>query len=160
MMPGMSKEATDWGWDWALLKINTYILSMFPIAMREILLAVSIKWMDGLIEYGLRPKCGPNWFKNWCSSNFGDTTKDEVYYTPIYYTLSHFSRLFDLVLKSETVIDHNDVMVTAAENPDGSRVLVVFNTQDHPVNLRLNLQGENAQWTIAAQAIQTVVIPN
>ena len=105
---------------------------------------------------------GPNWFKNWCVAPIlVDTTKDEVYYTPIYYTLSHFSRFIRPGAEVlETVIDHNDVMVTAAENPDGSRVLVVFNPQDHPVNLRLNLQGENAQWTIAAQAIQTVVIPN
>ena len=39
-------------------------------------------------------------------------------------------------------------------------MLVVFNPQDYPVNLRLNLEGEHAQWAIAAQAIQTVVIPN
>ena len=60
----------------------------------------------------------------------------------------------------QTVIDHNEVMVTAAENPDGSRMLVVFNPQDHPVNLRLNIAGDHAEWSIAAQAIQTVVIPN
>ena len=82
-----------------------------------------------------------------------DTTIDEVYYTPIYYTLSHFSRFIRPGAEVlQTVIDHNEVMVTAAENPDGSRMLVVFNPQDS-VNLRLNIAGDHAEWSIAAQAM-------
>lgn len=160
-----SKEATDWGWDWASAEDKYLHPKYVPVYRyaRDIIGCLNNQ-VDGWIDWNmvLDQNGGPNWFKNWCVAPIlVDTTKDEVYYTPIYYTLSHFSRFIRPGAEVlETVIDHNDVMVTAAENPDGSRMLVVFNPQDYPVNLRLNLEGEYAQWAIAAQAIQTVVIPN
>ena len=36
---------------------------------------------------------GPNWAKNWCIAPIiVDPEKDEVYYTPLYYVMKHFSK--------------------------------------------------------------------
>ncbi len=104
---------------------------------------------------------GPNWFKNWCVAPvIVDPETDEVYFTPLYYTLSHFSRF---IRPEAKVIDlensDKELMITAAENPDGSIAVVVFNEGEKAKNINLKLHDKNVIINIEGQAIQTIVIP-
>ena len=104
---------------------------------------------------------GPNWFKNWCVAPvIVDPEKDEVYYTPIYYTLSHFSKFIRPGAKRIGFENlDNSLMLTAAQNPDGSIIVVVFNEEKPPKTMSLSLNGQSTTITIDGQAIQTVLIP-
>ena len=103
---------------------------------------------------------GPNWFKNWCVAPvIVDPEKDEVYFTPLYHTMAHFSKFirpgakrigFDL---SEDLI-----LATAAKNPDGSIAVVILNQRDDVINVTLHLNGKKSDISIGAQALQTIII--
>jgi glucosylceramidase len=51
-----------------------------------------------------------------------------------------------------------DLMATAAENEDGSIVVVVFNEGEQPRSFDLNIDGTERLISIDAQALQTIVI--
>jgi glucosylceramidase len=105
---------------------------------------------------------GPNWFKNWCVAPvIVDPVKDEVYFTPIYYTLSHFSK-FIRPEASVISLENSDkeLMVTAAKNTDGSIAVVVFNEGIKAKNINLILDQKSINIAIQGQAIQTIVIAN
>ena len=80
---------------------------------------------------------GPNWVSNWCIAPIiVDTENDEVYYTPLYYVMSHFSKFIrpgaEIIEVEKT---DSDLMVTAAINRDGSKVLVIFNESNSDLSL-------------------------
>jgi glucosylceramidase len=52
-----------------------------------------------------------------------------------------------------------DLMVTAAQNIDGSTAVILLNTTNEPKNFEVILNNKKAVYTIAPQAIQTVLIP-
>jgi len=110
----------------------------------------------------LDTKGGPNWFKNWCIAPvIVNPETDEVYFTPLYYTLSHFSKF---IRPEAKVIEVNytdkDIMITAAENTDGSIAVVIFNEKESKKNIQLTLNQKSVKINIQGQAIQTIVIPN
>ena len=91
-----SKDATDWGWDWAPEEDKHRHPKYVPVFRyaRDIIGCLN-NWVDGWIDWNmvLDRQGGPNWSKNWCVAPvIVDPEKDEVYITPIYYALSHFSR--------------------------------------------------------------------
>ena len=91
-----SKEATDWGWDWAPEEDKPLHPKYAPVYRyaRDIIGCLN-NWVDGWIDWNmvLDKQGGPNWFKNWCVAPvIVDPEADEVYFTPLYYTLAHFSR--------------------------------------------------------------------
>jgi glucosylceramidase len=108
----------------------------------------------------LDTKGGPNWFKNWCVAPvIVDTDKDEVYFTPLYYVMSHFSKFMRPgALKIGCKIDNNELVATAVKNPDGSIALVVFNPTEKKQNLEIKLTNQTKIISINASALQTVVI--
>lgn len=157
------REATDWGWDWAPEKDKHYHPKYAPVNRyaRDIIGCLN-NWVDGWIDWNmvLDTKGGPNWFKNWCVAPvIVDLEKDEIYFTPLYYTLSHFSRFIRPEAKVIGV-DNTDVelMVTAARNPDGSIAVVLFNETENEKSVHLTLNEELKEFNIAARAIQTVLI--
>ncbi len=159
-----SKEATDWGWDWAPEKDKPLHPKYAPVNRyaRDIIGCLN-NWVDGWIDWNmvLDKQGGPNWFKNWCVAPvIVDPEKDEVYFTPIYYAMSHFSRF--IRPNSKRIGFENsdtDLMVTAAKNPDGTIAVVVFNEGDSPKDFELALGERTQMVSISAQAIQTLVIP-
>ena len=159
-----SKEGTDWGWDWAPEEDKHLHPKYRPVHRyaRDIIGCLN-NWVDGWVDWNmvLDTQGGPNWKKNWCVAPIiVDPEKDEVYFTPIYYTLTHFSKYIRpgavrIGFKNED----NHLMVTAAQNPDGSIAAIIFNEDESTKYLTLNLNGKLANVSINGQAIQTIVIP-
>jgi glucosylceramidase len=158
------KEATDWGWDWAPEKDKHLHPKYSPVNRyaRDIIGCLN-NWVDGWVDWNmvLDKQGGPNWFKNWCIAPvIVDPEKDEVYFTPLYYTLAHFSKY---IRPEAKVIDlensDKDLQVTAAQNPDGSIAVVVFNEGKTKKSFNLFLGTKNNLINIDAQAIQTIIIP-
>lgn len=91
-----SREATDWGWDWAPEKDKHLHPKYAPVnRYAGDIIGCLNNWVDGWIDWNmvLDRQGGPNWFKNWCIAPvIVDPEADEVYFTPIYYTLAHFSK--------------------------------------------------------------------
>lgn len=160
-----SKEATDWGWDWASDEDKYLHPKYAPVNRyaRDIIGCFN-NWVDGWIDWNmvLDKQGGPNWFKNWCAAPvMVDVETDEVYYTPLYYTMAHFSKFIRpgavrIGLESED----NSLLATAVQNPDGTIAVVVFNEGKTPKNFILHLNGNHKAINIEAQAIQTLVIQN
>ncbi|MEM7298548.1 MAG: glycoside hydrolase family 30 protein [Bacteroidota bacterium] len=157
------KEATDWGWDWAPAEQKDWHPKYAPVNRyaRDIIGCLN-NWVDGWVDWNmvLDRQGGPNWFKNWCVAPvIVDPENDEVYFTPIYYTLAHFSKF---IRPNAQVIDlqktDDALMATAAKNPDGSIAVVVFNQETKAKNFILSLDGQSKNISINPQAIQTIVI--
>ena len=103
---------------------------------------------------------GPNWFKNWCVAPvIVDPEKDEVYFTPLYYIMAHFSKFMRPgAVKIGCTISNNEVMATAVKNPDNSIALAVFNPTNKVQTLKIQLNNKIKNISIDANALQTVVI--
>ncbi len=159
------KEATDWGWDWAPEKDKHLHPKYAPVNRyaRDIIGCLN-NWVDGWIDWNmvLDKQGGPNWFKNWCVAPvIVDPEKDEVYFTPIYYTLAHFSKYIRPgAVRIGVESASEDLLVTAAKNPDGSIAVVLFNEGNEPKGIELSSSGKRVGININGKAIQTVVIPN
>ena len=159
------KEATDWGWDWAPENQKHLHPKYAPVNRyaRDIIGCLN-NWVDGWVDWNmvLNKQGGPNWFKNWCVAPvIVDEVNDEVYFTPLYYTMAHFSKYIRPEAKIIGVENSNHkLMVTAAQNPDGSIAVVIFNEFETPKTINLTLNKKSVEFPIDAQAIQTIVIPN
>ncbi len=159
------KEATDWGWDWAPEKDKHLHPKYAPVNRyaRDIIGCLN-NWVDGWVDWNmvLDTKGGPNWFKNWCVAPvIVDPEKDEVYFTPIYYTMAHFSKyLRPGATRIGFENSDENLMVTAAENPDGSIAIILFNEGEEAKSINLFLKNKSTKITISAKAIQTIVIAN
>jgi len=159
------KEATDWGWDWASAEDKYLHPKYAPVNRyaRDIIGCLN-NWVDGWVDWNmvLNKQGGPNWFKNWCIAPvIVDELNDEVYFTPLYYIMTHFSKYIRpgaKVLGIDNV--GSDIIATAAENPDGSTTLVVFNEGKEAKTFYLWLNDKRTTVRIKAQAIQTIVMQN
>ena len=160
-----SKEATDWGYDWAPEDKKYLHPKYAPVNRyaRDIIGCLN-NWVDGWVDWNmvLDTQGGPNWFENWCAAPIiVDPEKDEVYLTPLYHTMAHFSKY---IRPGAKVIDvqktDEELMVTAAKNPDGSIAIVVFNEGEKQKSFKLNLDKKTKDISISPQAIQTIMISN
>ena len=159
-----SEEATDWGWDWApddKKYLHPKYVPVFRYA-RDIIGCLNNQ-VEGWVDWNmvLDRQGGPNWFKNWCVAPvIVDQEADEVYFTPLYYIMSHFSRF---IRPGAVRIGFNnpssDLMVTAVENPDGSIIAVVFNPTDKKHSLNLKIKDKQVKFNINSKALQTVIVP-
>jgi len=159
------KKATDWGWDWATPENKHLHPKYAPVNRyaRDIIGCMN-NWVDGWIDWNmvLNKQGGPNWFENWCVAPvIVDTEIDEVYFTPIFYTMSHFSKFIRPGAKRIGFENSDEnLMVTAFENPDGTLVVVLFNQSGKRKIVDLSLDSNFAKVSIEDKAIQTIVIPN
>ncbi len=158
-----SKEATDWGWDWAPEEDKHLHPKYVPVYRyaRDIIGCMN-NWVDGWVDWNmvLDRQGGPNWFKNWCVAPvIVDPDQDQVYFTPLYYTMAHFSKFIRPgAVRIGFDNDDETLMVTAAQNPDGSIAVVVLNQANDDKEFNLSLGESNSNITISARAIQTIVI--
>ena len=156
-------EATDWGWDWASEK-EKYLHPKYAPVNRYAndIIGCLNNWVDGWVDWNmvLDIHGGPNWFKNWCVAPIiVDTDKDEVYLTPLYYTMAHFSKFIRPgAVKIGCKLKDESVIATAVKNPDGSIIVVVFNPSEQIQNLEINLNNKKISISINANALQTIVL--
>lgn len=158
-----SKEGTDWGYDWAPEEDKKYHPKYVPVYRyaRDIIGCLN-NWVDGWVDWNmvLDRQGGPNWFKNWCVAPvIVDPEADEVYFTPIYYTLAHFSRFIRPGAKRIGLdLSDSNLQVTAAKNPDGSIAVIVFNPTEERKYYKMALANKQKDISIDAKAIQSLII--
>jgi len=157
------KEATDWGWEWAA-EDKKYLHPKYVPVYRYAndIIGCLNNWVNGWIDWNmvLDKQGGPNWANNWCIAPvIVDPEKDEVYFTPLYYVMSHFSKYIRPGAKRIGWESENtDLKITAAQNPDGSIVVVVLNEENESKNFTLNLGNTSKTIAIDSAALQTLVI--
>ncbi|MDA9826898.1 glycosyl hydrolase family 30 [Flavobacteriaceae bacterium] len=157
------KEATDWGYDWREDE-KKYLhpkYAPFNRYSRDIIGSLN-NWVDGWVDWNmvLDTQGGPNWVNNWCVAPIiVDPNKDEIYYTPLYYVMTHFSKYIRPGAEIIDVENNDDnLMVTAALNPDNSIAVVLFNEGNDNKSFNLKLNNFSEKISISPQAIQTIII--
>lgn len=157
------KEATDWGWDWAseeqkylhpkYAPVNRYATDIIGCLNNHV--NAWVDWNMVLDRQG-----GPNWFKNWCIAPvIVDQDADEIYFTPLYYVMAHFSKFMRPgAQKIASEINHEEVLTTAVKNEDGSIVIAIFNPTDEKYNINIKLNDNVNTITIDAKALQTIIL--
>lgn len=162
-----SKEATDWGYTWApedKKKDHPKYAPVYRYA-RDIIGCLN-NWVEGWIDWNmvLDTKGGPNWAKNWCVAPvIVDAEKDEVYFTPIYYALSHFSKFIRpgdvrIGFQIEDKLPQKDFMMTATKSSDGTTKVVLLNMSDTSQKIELQQNSSKSLVEISPKAIQTIII--
>ena len=157
------KEATDWGYDWREAS-KKYLHPKYAPANRYArdIIGCLNNWVDGWVDWNmvLDTKGGPNWANNWCIAPvIVNPEEDEVYFTPLYYIMAHFSKFIRPGAKIiETQHTDEALMVAAAENPDGTIAVVVFNEGKEQRNFKLDAGTISQSISISPQAIQTILI--
>lgn len=158
-----SKEATDWGWDWAPEDQKYLHPKYVPVYRyaRDIIGCLN-NWVNGWVDWNmvLDRQGGPNWAKNWCVAPvIVDPENDEVYFTPLYYTLAHFSRFIRPGARRIGFENGDEELkVTAVKNTD-DLVVILLNQTDKAKMCTIELDQQEFTWSIEPQAIQTLVIP-
>tara|TARA_B100000575_G_scaffold286024_1_gene282142 strand:+ start:32 stop:1189 length:1158 start_codon:yes stop_codon:yes gene_type:complete len=158
-----SKEATDWGYEWAVEEDKYLHPKYVPVYRyaRDIIGTLN-NWVDGWVDWNmvLDRQGGPNWANNWCLAPvIVDPDADEVYFTPMYYALAHFSKYLRPGAKRIGFEhDSEDVLVTAVQNPDGTIAVVVLNQMDEAKKLQISVEGEKIEAAIQGRALQTILI--
>ena len=157
------KEATDWGYKWREEEKKYLHPKYAPVNRyaRDIIGCLN-NWVDGWVDWNmvLDRQGGPNWKKNWCIAPvIVDPEKDEVYLTPLYYVMAHFSKF---IRPGAAVLEvdnkEKDLMITAALNPDQSVAVVVFNQEKEAKSFTLAVGDTKKNMVIDAQALQTIII--
>lgn len=157
------KEATDWGWDWASEK-DKYLHPKYAPVNRyaEDIIGCLNNQVDGWVDWNmlLDRQGGPNWFKNWCVAPvIVDPENDEVYFTPLYYVMSHFSKFMRPgAVKIGCEINNKQLKVTAVQNIDKSIAIALFNPTNEMYTIEIKLDNTVQIISIATKALQTVII--
>jgi glucosylceramidase len=157
------KEATDWGYTWAPEEDKPKHPMYVPVYRyaRDIIGGLN-SWLVGWVDWNivLDTQGGPNLAENWCIAPvIAHPETDEVYFTPLYSVLAHFSKYIRPgATRIEASHDIDGLMVTAAENPDGRIAVVVLNQGTAEQAFSLELDGRRVDLVIPGAAIQTVLV--
>ena len=157
------KEATDWGFTWREEDKKYLHPKYAPVNRyaRDIIGCLN-HWVNGWVDWNmvLDRQGGPNWFKNWCIAPvIIDPEQDEVYFTPLYDVMCHFSKFIRpgaTVLASES--EDSEVMAVATENADGTHVVVCFNPSETARTVYIDGLAEDVRIVLEAHSLQTVVL--
>ena len=106
---------------------------------------------------------GPNHVGNFCGAPIMiDTVSEYVYFTPVFYILSQFSRTIRPGDKAIEVsadlenLDEDTVHASASINNNSLLSVQVLNTSKVPIEYSLQIGRQFAAVNIAANALQTV----
>lgn len=158
-----SRQATDWGYQWARPE-NKHLHPPYVPAYRYArdIIGCLNNHVQGWVDWNmiLNRQGGPNHAQNWCVAPvIADPSRDEVYFTPLYYIMTHFSRFIRPGAKRIALRSSNDeVMSTAAHNPDGSLVAVLFNPSEKAVSYRVKTPQAAGNFHLAPRALQTIIL--
>ena len=156
-------EATDWGYYWASEDKKHLHPKYVPVYRyaRDIIGGLN-SYLAGWIDWNivLDTGGGPNHAENWCIAPvIARTETDEVYYTPLYHVMRHFSRYIRpgaVRIGLENGVE--GLMATALRNPDGSIAVAVLNQDERGREFSIELDGAYAGISIPGSALQTIII--
>lgn len=163
-------KTTDWGYRWASPE-ETALHPRYSAAnryIRDIIVGLN-HWFVGWVDWNLvlDERGGPNHVGNFCAAPvLVDAAAGEVFYTPLYFVMSHFSRFIRPGARVLGVAAPDGLIATAARNPDGTVAVVVANIAARPDQAdavvdrayRLRVGDFALDLKIPARAIQTLVI--
>ena len=160
-------NATDWAYTVTWQGVNADEHPIYtPVHRYARNIIVSLNhWVSGWIDWNivLDKDGGPNHVGNFCGAPIMvDTATGYVYYTPIFHVLSQFSRTIrpgDKAIAVTASMDElNDDAIHASASLNSWKLLSVqvLNTTKKPVDYQLQIGGQFATVTIAANALQTV----
>lgn len=157
------KEATDWGWDWASEDKKKDHPKYVPVyRYAGDMIGCLNNWVEGWIDWNmlLDRQGGPNHASNWCVAPvIVDPDADDVYFTPLYYVMSHFSRFIRPGAQVLTTSGQSEgLLMAAVENPDGSTVLTLLNKAEGAKSFVIALDDESVNMSIQGKALQTIVL--
>ncbi|MBD3425349.1 MAG: glycosyl hydrolase family 30 [Candidatus Latescibacteria bacterium] len=158
-----SRKATDWGYYYAAEEDKHLHPRYVPVYRyaRDIIGGLN-SYLTGWIDWNivLNDRGGPNHAENWCGAPvLAKPETDEVYYTPLYYVMCHFSRYIRPgAFRMGVDNGVEGLMATAAVNPDGSMVVAVLNQNEDSRKFSLELEGKNAGMNIPGSALQSIII--
>jgi glucosylceramidase len=165
-----SPVATDWGWDWAPAADKPRHPRYAPVHRyaRDMIDGMN-HWLAGWIDWNavLDSRGGPNHVNNFCGAPIMvDTAENDVYVTPVYDVMAHFSRYIrpgDHVLASRLSapgLAPDDFRALAVLDAKGERLVVVaLNTSASPVAWAIVVGARHVSVTTPANALQTLRLP-
>ena len=119
-------------------------------------------WLVGWIDWNmvLDTTGGPNHAENWCIAPvIAKPETDEVYYTPLYYVLAHFSKYIRPgAVRIGIAESPEGLMTTAFRNVDGRIAVALLNQSDSEVEYAVALGGAQVEAAIAPRAVQTLIL--
>jgi glucosylceramidase len=156
-------EATDWGYVWATEKDKPDHPPYHPIYRyaRDIIGGLNhgfFGWVDWNLALDFNG--GPNHVSNFCGAPIlVDTENKEVFYTPLFYCIKHFSKSIRPGAKIlKTTSTYDPIMVTAAENTDGSIVIVALNMGGADQTMRYKVADKEFTDTLQNQSLRTYIL--
>jgi glucosylceramidase len=161
-----NENATEWGFFWAENKDDHPIYTPVHRYARNIIEGMN-HWLTAWVDWNivLDKRGGPNHVSNFCGAPVMiDPATGEVYYTPLYDVMSHFSKHIkpgDKVLNTATLtpeLDSDVLHASAVQNANGDITMVVLNTSKLPVSFDVLIGNQKTAITIAANALQTIVL--
>lgn len=104
---------------------------------------------------------GPNHVRNFCAAAImADATTGEALLTPIYWVMAEFSRTIQPGARRIASSKYtSELDVVAAENPDGSIVLIVHNTSAHEREVVARISGASLTYTVPAYSLVSLRTP-
>lgn len=158
-----SRKATDWGYHYASEENKHLHPKYVPVYRyaRDMIGGLN-SYLTGWIDWNiiLDDEGGPNHAENWCVAPvIARPESDEVYYTPLYYVMCHFSRYIRpgaarIGIRNDT----GGLMAAALINPDRSLIVEILNQEESAVEYALWLEGKEVRVTVPGGAVQTLVI--
>ncbi len=162
-----SKTATDWAYSVNWQGVNTDDHPIYvPVHRYARNIIVSINnWLSGWIDWNvvLDRNGGPNHVGNYCGAPIMiDTANGTIYYTPIYYVLSQFSRTIrpgDRAVETsmQTVgLDPDDLHVCATLSGDNILNVQILNTKQEAIECNLQIGDRYAPVNLEANSVYTI----
>jgi glucosylceramidase len=160
-------NATDWAYSATWPGVNAEDHPVYtPVHRyaRDIIVSLN-HWVSGWIDWNivLDKNGGPNHVGNFCGAPIMiDTATGYVYYTPVFYVLSQFSRTIRPGDKAVEVtscvgkLDADAIHACASINNNKLLSVQILNTIKTPVEYQLQIGDQFAGLTIEANALQTV----
>ncbi len=160
------KNASDWGYQVPWGNDLHPLYTPTHRYARNIIVSLN-NWVTGFIDWNvvLDSKGGPNHVGNFCGAPVMiDTETKEVYYTPVYDVLKHFSttiRPGDVALRATPVegVYKDSLYVGATLNQDNEVVVSMLNVTEEAIEFSLQLGEYSARVVAPGNSIQTIVVP-
>ncbi len=162
-------NATDWAYSatWAGVKSDDHpIYTPVHRYARNIIVSLN-NWIKGWVDWNivLDRDGGPNHVGNFCGAPIMiDIKSQKVYYTPIYYILSQFSKTIrpgDKAVQTNKFLeglDNDAIHACATINSKNILSIQVLNTTEKPIQYNLQIGAQYALVTIAANSVQTIQV--